>query len=236
MRLLVLLLVACSSPKEHKPEIWLPRCTTPQPASAGEGTHYDFDGKGKCGLEAPADRLIAAMNSADYAKASWCGACLVVTGPDGEIVVRVVDKCPRCKHGDLDLSREAFELIAPLSAGRIPITWLPVPCEVQGPIEYQFKAGSNPFWTAIQLRNHRYPIATLETRDSTGGYRELARADYNYFVAPKGLGRGPYTLRVTDTRGHTLEDGNVIAGEAAQTGSASSPAIQQGVAQFPLCP
>ena len=34
-------------------------------------------------------------------------------------------------------------------------------CDVTGPIAYHFKDGANPFWTAIQLRNGRYPVATL---------------------------------------------------------------------------
>lgn len=37
-----------------------------------------------------------------------------------------------------------------------------VACGLEGPIVYYFKEGSNSFWTAVQVRNHRYPIAKLE--------------------------------------------------------------------------
>jgi expansin (peptidoglycan-binding protein) len=44
------------------------------------------------------------------------------------VVVRIVDLCPGCGLGDLDLSMTAFAKIAPLSRGRVPITWHFVPC------------------------------------------------------------------------------------------------------------
>ncbi len=225
--LVVLLAVACD-PHADKPAPQLPACLPPGAWFTGQATHYNADGTGSCSFE-PApddDRLVAAINGVDYQHAAWCGACLVVSGPESEILVRVVDRCPRCKQGDLDLSREAFAQLAPLSRGRIPIRWWPVPCDVNGPIKYQFKDGSNLQWTAIQLRNHRYPIRSLEVRDTSGRFVSVQRADYNYFVASKGLGQSPYVLRVSDTRGHTVED--VIAlGDAVARTSAS---------QFPRCP
>lgn len=202
---------------------------TPVPAEAsGAGTYYSADGTGNCGFDAsPNDLMVAAMNAVDYDHAAWCGACLAVSGPNGQVVVRVVDQCPGCKHGDLDLSPQAFARLAPLAAGRIPITWHEVACEVTGAIAYRFKDGANPYWTAIQLRNHRYPIAKLEARAADGSYAELPRADYNYFVAAQGLGAGPYALRVTDARGHALDDSGIALGAAV---------TRSGAAQFPSCP
>lgn len=193
----------------------------------GDGTYYDATGAGNCSFEpSPGDRMIAALNAPDYAHAAWCGACLAVSGPMGEVVVRVVDQCPGCQHGDLDLSREAFAKLAPLSAGRVRIAWREVECPVSGPIVYRLKDGSNASWTAIQLRNHRHAIQALEARDARGAYRAIARADYNYFVAPGGLGPGPYALRVTDVRGHVLEDPAIAPGAAV---------ARPGAAQLPSC-
>ena len=59
--------------------------------------------------------------------------------------MRVVDQCPGCAHGDLDLSPQAFQVLAPLAQGRIPITWHEVACDVSGPIDYHFKDGANAF-------------------------------------------------------------------------------------------
>jgi len=219
---------ACSSHHAAPADAPASRCTGDPISEVGEGTYYDANGAGSCSFDpSPDDLMVAALNGPDYAHAAWCGACLAVSGPGGEVVVRVVDECPGCKHGDLDLSRDAFARIAPLSAGRVRIAWHEVACPVSGPIVYQLKAGSNPSWIAIQLRNHRYAIASLEARGGTGVYQPIARADYNYFVAPRGLGPGPYALRVSDVHGHVLEDGAIALGDAV---------ARPGAGQLPLCP
>jgi expansin (peptidoglycan-binding protein) len=204
-------------------------CASVPAAETGDGTYYTTaDGTGNCSFDAsPNDLNVAAMNAVDYDHAAWCGACLDVTGPQGHVIVRVVDQCPECKHGDLDLSPQAFQQLAPLSAGRVSITWHEVPCDVSGPIDYHFKDGSNAYWTAVQIRNHRYPIAKVEAKDKTGAWAAIPRVDYNYFVAASGLGNGPYALRVTDTRGHVVEDDAVPF--AADT---TTP----GGSQFASCP
>jgi expansin (peptidoglycan-binding protein) len=170
--------------------------------------------------------MVAALNSSDYDGAAWCGGCVEVDGPGGTVVVRIVDQCPGCASGDLDLSREAFALIAELPHGRVPITWREVPCDVTGPIRYRFKPGSNPFWTAIQIRNHRYPVATVAAKLADGTWRDLPREAYNYFVDAAGLGAGPYTLRVIDDRGHVLDDTGIAFAEAAEV---------PGAGQAPVC-
>jgi expansin (peptidoglycan-binding protein) len=218
-------LVACSGDdgSSSKPT---GSCTAAPDDAIGEGTYYDADGTGACSFDAsPDDLLVAAMNAPDFDNAAWCGACLEVTGPMGVVTVRVVDECPGCAHGDLDLSPQAFQQLAPLSAGRISIMWHEVACPVTGPIAYHFKDGANAYWTAIQIRNHRYPIATVEAMVGSA-YEAIPRVDYNYFVDSAGLGPGPYTLRVTDTRGHVLEDSGVPLGDDV---------THAGGAQFPAC-
>jgi expansin (peptidoglycan-binding protein) len=202
-------------------------CTAARAPLSGEATYYAADGSGNCSFAASSDHLVAAINAPDYMMASWCGACVAVTGPMGEVTVRIVDKCPGCAHGDLDLSEEAFARISPLSAGRVAITWREVACDVTGPIKYQWKNGSNAFYAAIQLRNHRYPIAKLEAQNAGGTYDAIARVEYNYFVDTTGLGAGPFALRVTDTRGHVLEDTAIALGDDVE---------RSGAAQFPVCP
>ncbi len=197
-----------------------------EPTHSGEGTYYDATGAGNCSFEAtPNDLMVAAMNHTDYADSAACGACVRVAGPKGEVTVRIVDRCPECPAGDVDLSPQAFEQIAELSAGRVPITWQYVPCGVSGPIAYRFKEGSNQWWTAVQIRNHRHAIAKLEV-DEGSGFVEVPRLDYNYFVDEGGMGPGPYTFRVTDVYGHELVDTNVPHQEAQ---------IVSGSAQFPEC-
>ncbi len=201
-------------------------CDTTQ--HQGDATYYDTaDGSGNCSFPAtPGDLMVGAMNHTDYADSAVCGACVRLTGPNATITVRVVDQCPECQPGDIDLSPSAFSQIADLSAGRVSITWQYVPCDVQGPIVYHFKDGSNPWWTAVQIRNHRNAVATFEVKQADGSWRSVSRVSYNYFVDDQGMGDGPYTFRVTDVYGHTLEDsgiGLVADGDVPGTG------------QFPPC-
>lgn len=192
------------------------------PSYEGQGTYYSADGTGNCSFDAsPGDLLVAAMNEEQYGNAELCGACVAVQGPRGEVTVRIVDRCPGCKRGDLDLSPQAFERIAPLSAGRVPVAWRLAPCAVDGPIAYKYKEGSNPYWIALQVRNHRVAVASLELRQGER-WVPLQRERYNYFVG--GEGDGPLLVRVTSTTGVTLED---------ELPAVNPGAVVQGKAQFP---
>ncbi|MAT98469.1 MAG: hypothetical protein CL608_15095 [Anaerolineaceae bacterium] len=175
----------------------------------GEGTYYAATGAGNCSFDpSPQDLMVAALNHVDYADSALCGAFIQVTGPQGSVIVRVVDQCPECPAGDVDLSPEAFAQIAQLSAGRVLISWQLVSMPLDGPIVYHFKDGSNQWWTAVQIRNHRNPILKLEYLNGST-FQELARVDYNYFVKNDGMGEGPYTFRVTDILGNVLVDSGI---------------------------
>ncbi len=196
----------------------------------GEGTYYGADGTGNCSFEpsAPEDMtLVAAMNETDYAGSAACGACVRVTGPAGEVTVKIVDRCPECAPGDVDLSQHAFEQIAELSAGRVPISWQYVPCDVSGALSYRYKEGSSEWWTGIQVLNHRHAISSLEYSDDGGSsWVEVPRLNYNYFVQESGMGPGPYTLRVTDVEGNAVIEEDVPL---------QADGVVAGDQQFPTC-
>lgn len=215
--LLVVLLLCLASTAHAQPTdphtVWLPLITSAlaNPVHQGIATYYDATGAGACSFDAtPDDLLVTAMNAEEYADAAYCGAYLYVTGPLGSVTVRVVDLCPECRAGHLDLSEEAFALIANPVDGRVAITWQLVSPELTGPIAYHFKEGSNQWWTAVQVRNHRNPIARLEYRRADGAWIDASRTDYNYFVQTNpGMGSGPYSFRVTDWYGNVLVDSGI---------------------------
>jgi expansin (peptidoglycan-binding protein) len=172
----------------------------------GIATFYDATGAGNCSFEPNGDLMVAAMNTPQYAGSAACGQCVDIKGPKGNVRVRIVDRCPECESGHLDLSREAFTKIAEMKDGRVNISWTPVSCDVAGNLEYHFKDGSNPWWTAIQVRNHRLPITKLEWKRGTGGWNNVPRQEHNYFVNDSGMGDGPFQVRVTASDGQQLED------------------------------
>jgi expansin (peptidoglycan-binding protein) len=222
--------LTCSDEPTAPPPVRTPvDCGAPAVVHTGDATYYSFaDGSGNCCFPAtPDDLMIGAMNHTDYDASYACGACVRVSGPDSVIDIRIVDQCPECRPGDIDLSPLAFSLIADMVRGRVPITWQLIPCPVSGPIVYHFKDGSNPWWTAVQVRNHRYPILSVAYLAADSTFVEIPRTDYNYFVETNGLGPGPYTFRVTDCFGQTLIDSGIVHVEDGDV---------SGRTQFPSCP
>ena len=212
--------------------VWLPIIITASvilpvnPIHQGIATYYGATGAGACSFDpAPGDLMVAAMNAEEYNSAAVCGAYIHVSGPKGVVTVRIVDLCPECKAGHLDLSQEAFTQIADLVQGRVSITWQVSSPALTGPIRYHFKEGSNQWWTAVQIRNHRNPIDTLEY-NSGSEWIAVARTDYNYFVQTNpGMGPGPYQFRVTDVYGNVLIDSDIPHSENGSVdGSTQFPA------------
>ncbi|WP_010181021.1 expansin EXLX1 family cellulose-binding protein [Aquimarina agarilytica] len=182
----------------------------------GEGTFYGGvagSSGGNCGLPVPADDFLhCALNTIDYNGSEACGACIEVEGTKGKsIVLKVVDRCPECKEGDVDLHEDAFALIDDPISGRIPITWKYVSCPLKNDnkfIHINFKSGSTKYWTAIQLRNITQAIKTLEYKDASGSWVAINRVLFNFFIETKGIDT-PMTLRVTSVLGEQLLFDNV---------------------------
>lgn len=203
-------------------------CSDATPSYTGVATYYTWaDGGGNCSFDpTPNDLMVGAMNHTDYAGSAVCGSSVSITGPRGRVTVRIVDQCGDCPQGHIDLSPQAFSRIADISAGIVPIKWRYVATPVQGNIIYHFKDGSNQWWTAVQIRNHRYPVTRFEYMTSQGVFKTVRRLTYNYFVEPIGMGPGPYTFRVTDIYGHELIDNGI---PHTENGNVS------GTNQFPFC-
>ncbi|WP_405969391.1 expansin EXLX1 family cellulose-binding protein [Streptomyces sp. NBC_00988] len=171
----------------------------------GVATAYEAgDGDGACLFGPSDDMMIAAMNTTDYETSRACGAYVRVHAANGaSITVRITNECPLpCAPGQLDLSRQAFAELADLKVGRIPISWNLVSPSTSRTVSIRYKTGSNPYWCAIQVIGHRNPVARLDVRTS-GGWRQLPRTAYDYFVSADGSGCGS-TIRITDVYGEQL--------------------------------
>ncbi|MEV3907442.1 expansin EXLX1 family cellulose-binding protein [Streptomyces canus] len=161
-------------------------------------------GDGACSYGPSSDMMIAAMNTTDYETSKACGAYVFVRAANGATVtVRITNECPLpCAPGQLDLSEQAFAELAPVSTGRLAVTWSLVSPSSVGTISIRYKVGSSPYWCGVQAIGHRNPLARLEVRTG-GGWRQLARTDYNYFLSPDGSGCGK-AIRLTDIYGEQL--------------------------------
>ncbi|KAI0780374.1 RlpA-like double-psi beta-barrel-protein domain-containing protein-containing protein, partial [Trametes elegans] len=78
---------------------------------------------GACGgFSKNSDRVVA-LNSAQYAGGSHCGHKIRINHLGKSIDATVVDECPSCGHGGIDLSPGAFGQLAALDVGVLPVTW-----------------------------------------------------------------------------------------------------------------
>lgn len=218
---------SCSDKQEILKEP-LDQCPDHMTTYNGDATYYNFaNGGGACMFDtSTADMMIGAMNVYDFAGSQVCGSAVRITGPDSTIIIRIVDLCPDCQRGDIDLSPQAFAKIADTTRGRVPISWQFISGADNGPISYHFNDSINQWWTAVQIRNHRYPISKVEYLNAQKTFQNLPRTSYNYFAGTTNIGTTPFTFRVTDIYGHALVDSGI------------TPVTKKniaGKAQFPLC-
>jgi expansin (peptidoglycan-binding protein) len=143
-----------------------------------------------------------------YDNGKACGSYLFIVGPKDSIIARVTDRCPGCSSRTIDLSTQAFKRIATLSQGRVPIRWRFIPAPTNQPLSYHFKKNSNQWWMAVQIRNHRHPIAQVEYATTDSLWKKLDQTNYNYFVGKK-TGPGPFIIKVTDIFGGTVIDSGI---------------------------
>jgi expansin (peptidoglycan-binding protein) len=171
-------------------------------AASGKATFYAATGAGNCSFDAVSNPLVVALGPAEYRAGAACGGYLDVTGPRGSVRVKVVDQCPECPAGHIDLSREAFAKIGNPVDGIVPVTYRTVANPaVPGPLTVRVKEGSSQFWLALRFDNHGNALTSAEIKVGNG-FQRLVHTDYNYWLDENGSGNGPFTVRLTDSAGH----------------------------------
>ncbi len=195
----------------------------------GDATTYAYTSGGACTRDPiPPGTLVGAINAPQYNGSIMCGAYLSVTGPAGSAQVMIVDLCPECPSGDLDLNTDAFQAITGATDGRYPISWRVVSPPLTGAIGYRFQ-GSNPYYIKVQVINHRNPVYRIELDTGAGGFVALDRTMDGFFQRNSPTALGALTLRVTDIYSNTLTDSGIpIASNSQQ--------VFVGHAQFPPAP
>jgi expansin (peptidoglycan-binding protein) len=205
---------------------------------SGEATHYVLQpGDGNCSFPGlPPGQLYVALSPGEYGSAAACGSYVQVTGPDGTVTAEVVDQCPPCQAGHVVLSEAAFARIAPLAAGLVPVTYhvLASP-PLPAPLSLRVKEGSSAYWLALLPIGTGNPVVSVRVSSAARGWQDLTHASYNYWLAPSGMGAGPFTVQLTDSAGHqatlagiTLSPGAVQATATWMYGAGAAPPATAG--------
>lgn len=204
----------------------------------GRATFYDAanpaGGKGNSGYDVLSGSSLAgitAINNVQWSGSEASGAFLEVSGPKqregaAPIIVQVSDLLYERADG-LDLSAEAFSEVADPVDGIVNIEY-----ELVGPGDnfvtpYGYSIGqgivvegipeSNPYYGAIRLNNHRYPVESVDLLTEGGGSIPLDRGSDNRFTINTNGTSGAQDLLVTDIFGQqvTLNDVNINSGSSA---------------------
>lgn len=88
----------------------------------GDATWYDT-GAGHCGVQNKNTELIVALSTKEYESENHCGRQIKISYMGKTVRATVADSCPGCSRYSLDLSPAAFKLLAPITAGRIQVSW-----------------------------------------------------------------------------------------------------------------
>ncbi|KAF9382735.1 hypothetical protein CPB97_006986 [Podila verticillata] len=117
--LAVAVALVSAAPINHDPII----STAASGSFSGRGTWFT-DSVGSCGTSFTTNDLIVAMNAPQQGSGNaQCGKTVRIQYKGKSVTAKVVDTCPECASGSLDLSQAAFKTLAPLSQGVIDITW-----------------------------------------------------------------------------------------------------------------
>ncbi len=166
---------------------WRPNCSYPSP---------------------PADGLYGAKSPSEYDNfPPAAGTWRVHRTRRLSDASQVVDQCPDCATGHIDLSHgpRSRRKSRRCSAGLVNVH-LRAPCQpgtARADRGCEVKEESIAVWLALLADQHREPAGLggrCKARPAAGG-TNLARASYNYWIAQSGAGDGPFTVRLTDTAG-----------------------------------
>ncbi|KUI58573.1 Expansin-like protein 1 [Cytospora mali] len=138
-------------------------------------------------------------------------------------IPQVVDQCPECDEGHLDLFEDAFEQLGTKSEGIISTSYTKVPCGITSPIVLHNKSGTSAYWFSMQVVNHNEPISTLEVSTDGGStWSSTTRSEYNFFENASGFGTDTVDVRVTSTSGGTITVSGVsVASDSKVTASSN---------------
>ncbi|KAI0456605.1 RlpA-like double-psi beta-barrel-protein domain-containing protein-containing protein [Xylaria acuta] len=164
-----------------------------------------------------------AFSGSEWHSAAHCGACMEVTANGKSIIAMIVDKCPECDAGHLDLFENAFKVLSPSSTDLLPTSYTFVDCPFSSPLILHNKSGTSPYWFSMQVVNANEAVSKLEVSTDGGStWQSTTRQDYNFFENSSGFRTDTVTVRVTGESGSTIVVENVSVASDLQVTAGSN--------------
>ncbi|KAJ8295489.1 Allergen Asp f 7 [Rhodotorula toruloides] len=95
---------------------------------SGRATFFD-PGLGACGTHSSSSDFMVALNEAQYgdlgAVSKWCFQTITISYGGKSAQAQILDACPGCPYGGLDMSPALFQYFASPSVGVFYMTWSP---------------------------------------------------------------------------------------------------------------
>ncbi|KAE8994102.1 hypothetical protein PR002_g20046 [Phytophthora rubi] len=216
----------------------------------GDGTAYTLGqtSAGNCNMMSAlnfATNDYAALNDKQWDGLQNCGRCAEVSCADDRcadqsksVVVQILDRCPECAYGDLDLSPTVFTALTGSTPARYTVKWKFVDCPVSGNVNYCLKGGSNNFWTAVQPTNVATGVKSLQIN---GQDTTMLGSAYYYLLdgaSQTQTDLSSVTISMTDVNGNSIEDTVSLTADSCTEGSnqfpsdGSSQTVQQSTPTY----
>ncbi|KAJ2903129.1 uncharacterized protein MKZ38_010393 [Zalerion maritima] len=190
---------------------------------SGISTFYSGDlSGGTCSfttLSLP-DGVSGVALSSDGWDPTYCGACVEITGPQGnKITAMVVDQCPTCSADHIDLFPDAFAELDDPDVGIIETSYEFVECGISSSMKLHNKDSTSAYWFAMQVVNHNVPIESLEvSTDGGDSWEGTERTYYNFFEKTGGFGTESVDVKIKSTTGEEMiVEGISIASDSETT-------------------
>lgn len=210
--------------------------TCSQTTYSGNATNYIAGNSvGACQLDSSElGPYFCAMNSVQYDSASFCGACLEITGTAGTQIAAVWDMCPSCASGDLDLNPATFQaVVGNLSIGIGSISWKVVSCPWSSQNLWLTNQNGNPWYACFLVHNATNEISSVEVYHNSNWETLTRRMDNAWICSTCTLsGDSALDVRITDIFGQqiTVPQANMYGSNTPQYASSNfSPCVNAGI-------
>uniref|UniRef100_A0AAV1V2G7 Expansin-like EG45 domain-containing protein n=1 Tax=Peronospora matthiolae TaxID=2874970 RepID=A0AAV1V2G7_9STRA len=193
----------------------------------GDGTSYTLGqvSSGNCNFMSAlptASTNYVALNQEQWNSLGNCGRCIEVsciddrcTAKNKTAIVQVLDRCPECKHGALDLSPTVYKEITGLDPHRLTVRWRFVDCPNPASVQVCLKEGSNANWMAVQPTNGLVGVKSVTVN---GGVTTMLDGAYYYVSTTPNTDLSAVKVAITSVNGDVISDTySLTAGKCTST-------------------